>query len=184
MKLFKDIRSAWVLAPLMFCLLSISTLYAQRVPPPESVRLDDLNYMTGFPPANDKTITNHIHTRELVPTRNIRRGNTSASPLPVAARDLTDFAFEADKGRPTTVGKWMTETYTDALIVFRRGKIIYERIPPKLQLSQPVVSLAQRRRCIRSCGYPWPDDSLQPGGQDGSGQTVFLSVASAAFTHA
>ncbi|WP_076750532.1 serine hydrolase domain-containing protein [Desulfatitalea tepidiphila] len=139
MKPNKGFFSALLLLSLSFSMLSIATLHAQQLPPPESVRLDDLKYMTGFPPADDKIITNQNknkypqlrwtlqHTRELVPTRNIRRGDTAVSPLPVAERDLTNFAFEDDKGQPTTVGKWMTDTYTDALIVMHKGKLIYER---------------------------------------------------------
>jgi len=123
MKPIKVFFSALLLLSLSFNMLSIATLHAQQLPPPESVRLDDLKYMTGFPPTDDKLITNQNknkypqlrwtlqHTRELVPTRNIRRGNTTVSPLPVAERDLTNFAFEDDKGQPTTVGKWMTDIY-------------------------------------------------------------------------
>lgn len=139
MKPIRSIAITCIWTMFLFALLSPSTLHAQQLPPPESVRLDDLNYMAGFPPADDKIITNQNkskypqlrwtlqHTRELVPTRNIRRSASPVSALPVAERDLTAFAFEDDKSRPTTVGKWMTDTYTDVLVVLHKGKMIYER---------------------------------------------------------
>ena len=109
------------------------------LPPPASVSAETLGYMSTFPPVGDKLIDNANrgrfpqtrwvlqHTRELVPTRNIRRGNAAASALPAAQRDLDEFVFEDDKGQKITLAQWQEATYTDALVVLHRGQVVYER---------------------------------------------------------
>ena len=86
-----------------------------QLPPPASVSAEALGYMNTFPPVGDKLIDNSNrtrfpqtrwvlqHTRELVPTRNIRRGAAPASALPRAARDLGTMVFEDDKGQKISV---------------------------------------------------------------------------------
>lgn len=68
---------------------------AQTMPSPDTVRLDQLQLMEGFPPPADKQVTaeNFLmqfpnlrwafhHMRELLPTRNVRRGAAAPSQLP------------------------------------------------------------------------------------------------------
>ena len=86
-----------------------------QLPPPASVSAEALGYMNTFPPVGDKLIDNSNrtrfpqtrwvlqHTRELVPTRNIRRGAAPASALPRAERDLGTMVFEDDKGQKISV---------------------------------------------------------------------------------
>lgn len=123
-------------------MLFLSVLPAQsqqQLPPPDSVNLDTLGYMSTFPPAGDKIINRQNmrnypqrrwmlqHSRELFPTRNIRRGTMPVVHLPSAPRDLDNFAFEDDKGRKTTIAQWQKNTYTDALVVLHKGRVVYER---------------------------------------------------------
>lgn len=120
-------------------LLAPGLAAAQPLPPPESVSLDKLGYMSTFPPTGDQLIdqsnrtrypqTRWVfqHTRELVPTRNIRRGLMPPSKLAVEEKNLDDFKFEDDKGQLITITQWQQATYTDALIVMHKGRIVYER---------------------------------------------------------
>lgn len=108
------------------------------LPSPESVSLERLGYMRSFPPQGEQLVDQSNrgkypqmrwalqHTRELGPTRNIRRG-AAPTALPRAERNLDDFAFDDDKGQPTTIAKWQHDTYTDALVVLHKGRVIYER---------------------------------------------------------
>jgi CubicO group peptidase (beta-lactamase class C family) len=122
-------------------LLAALNLHAQapQLPPPETVSLDALGLMSTYPPKPEQWVNNANrgnypqlrwtvqHTRELVPTRNIRRGNLPPSALPAAARDLDGLAFDDDKGRRITVAEWLKSTYTDAIVVLHRGRVVYER---------------------------------------------------------
>lgn len=112
---------------------------APQLPPPETVKLDALGLMAGFPPAPDKRVdlSNSYkypqmrwalqHLREMQPTHNIRRGAAPASALPAEPRPLGALQFEDDKGQPITVEQWQERTYTDALVVLHKGRVVYER---------------------------------------------------------
>lgn len=112
---------------------------APALPAPESVSLDKLGYMGAFPPegAQRVDLSNSYkypqmrwalqHLRELQPTRNIRRGAAPASALPADPRPLGAFSFDDDKGQPITVDQWLTRTYTDAIVVLHKGKVVFER---------------------------------------------------------
>jgi hypothetical protein len=138
MKKMRCVRG-WLLSVVVLFLLSGPRLHAQQLPPPDTVGLDALGYMSGFPPATDKVINAQNknkypqlrwtlqHTRELVPTRNIRRGASPSSNLPAAARNFDSYAFEDDKGQKTTIADWQKNTYTDALVVLHKGRLVYER---------------------------------------------------------
>ena len=116
-----------------------ATAQAPQLPPPDTVSLDRLGYMGRFPPTGEALVdqSNRTkypqmrwalqHTRELLPTRNIRRGNGAVALLPSAPRDLDGLVFQDDKGRDVTVAQWLTQTYTDAVVVMHRGRVVYER---------------------------------------------------------
>lgn len=109
MEIVKVTQKCLPLAIVLF-LLTAAPAYAQQLPPPESVSLDKLGYMSAFPPVGDKIINSQNkskypqlrwtlqHVRELVPTRNIRRGAAAVLNLPAAPRNLHDFVFEDEKG--------------------------------------------------------------------------------------
>lgn len=122
---------------------------APQLPPPDSVSLDKLGYMSTFPPTGEQIIdqSNRTkfpqlrwvlqHTREVVPTRNIRRGTGPVSALPTAEKDLDGFVFEDDKGQKTTVADWLKNTYTDAIVVMHRGRVVYERYMNQMRPETP-----------------------------------------------
>jgi CubicO group peptidase (beta-lactamase class C family) len=138
MKRFNVSQKSLYLVIVFFFLITTAT-YAQQLPPPDSVSLDKLGYMSTFPPEGGKIINNQNkseypqlrwtlqHARELVPTRNIRRGATPVMSLPAATRNLDSIVFVDEKGQKITIAEWQKNTYTDALVVLHKGHVVYER---------------------------------------------------------
>lgn len=122
---------------------------APQLPQPDAVSLDKLGLMTGFPPVGDKVVDNSNrykypqmrwalqHTRELVPTRNIRRGNTPVSALPLQEKNLDGYVFDDEKGNKITVAEWLRSTYTDAIVVLHKGRVVYERYLNQMKPETP-----------------------------------------------
>ena len=112
---------------------------APQLPPPDSVTLDKLGLMSTYPPLGEQIVDDKNrgrypqlrwtlqHTRELVPTRNIRRGSGAPSALPAAEKNLDGYSFEDDQGGKITVADWLKNTYTDAIVVLHKGRVVYER---------------------------------------------------------
>lgn len=110
-----------------------------ETPSPEGTDPVSLKLMEGFPvppkqqvTASDfftfpKTRWTFHHLREFKPTSNIWRGRGAPSVLAQAFKDMGKIDFEDDKGRMTTIDQWQKNTYTDAIIVLHRGKIVYEK---------------------------------------------------------
>jgi hypothetical protein len=80
---------------LTLAVLLSQQIQAQTMPAPETVRLDELQLMEGFPPSANKQVTaqNFLtqfpnlrwafhHMRELLPSRNIRRSPSASVALP------------------------------------------------------------------------------------------------------
>lgn len=65
------------------------------------------------------------HVREILPTAAIRRAER-ASALPVAAGSLNDFTYAGVDGRETSFAQMLDDTYTDAILVWKDGKILHE----------------------------------------------------------
>ena len=110
MEMVKVMQKCLPLVTVLFLLTAAPAYAQQQLPPPESVSLDKLGYMSAFPPVGDKIINSQNkskypqlrwtlqHVRELVPTRNIRRGAAPVLNLPAAPRNLDNFVFEDEKG--------------------------------------------------------------------------------------
>lgn len=133
-------------------LLISAAAHAQQrpqLPLPEATDPVALKLMQGFPPAPDKTVRlasvlqypnarwAFHHMRELGPTATVWRGAGPASALPQALRDLDGLRFDDGQGRPLAVLDWQRSTYTDALLVLHRGKLVYERYDAGMQPQQP-----------------------------------------------
>lgn len=145
---FKEIwrASAWIVG--MGC-AGLVAAQVPQLPPPDAVSLERLGYMSTFPPTPEQQIdqSNRIkypqmrwalqHTREVVPTRNIRRGSGSPSVLPTAPKNLDNVSFEADKGQKITVAEWLKSTYTDGIVVMHKGKVVYERYMNQMKPETP-----------------------------------------------
>lgn len=65
------------------------------------------------------------HVSEMVPTAPIRRGG-QVSALPVAAGRLDDFTYAGTGGAQTSFARMLDDTYTDAMLVWKDGRILHE----------------------------------------------------------
>jgi CubicO group peptidase (beta-lactamase class C family) len=122
---------------------------AQTLPAPDTVALDKLGLMSTFPPLDAQRVdlSNSYkypqlrwvvqHLRELQPTRNIRHGSAPVAMLPVASKPIGSFAFDDDKGNKTTIDDWFKSSYSDAMVVLHKGRIVYERYDNQMQPSTP-----------------------------------------------
>ena len=79
------------------------------------------------------------HTRELVPTVNVWRGEGGPSPLPRALRtaDIEALRFQDLQGRVRGWDESLADTYTDGLLVLHRGRVVYERYLGALEPQVP-----------------------------------------------
>ena len=65
------------------------------------------------------------HIRDLIPTARIRRGDGPVWELPRAERDLAGIRLPYG-GRTVDLSTFLTETWTDGLVVLHRGRIVHE----------------------------------------------------------
>ncbi|MEL0167378.1 MAG: serine hydrolase [Pseudomonadaceae bacterium] len=118
---------------------------APDLPAPDTVRYELLGFMDGFPPVPEKLVTraNYLveypklrwafqHMRELIPSRQVRRGSGAASELPRG----TDLSAEIDALRITLndgseidFPEFLSRSYADACVILHRGKVVYEHYP-------------------------------------------------------
>lgn len=117
---------------------------APALPPPAATDPVALGLMQGFPPPPDKTVTlanllrptftrwGFQHMRELGPSAAIARGQGPAAPLVAAPRDLDGLRVEGG-----TLAEWRRATYTDALVVLHRGRLVYERYDAGMREDTP-----------------------------------------------
>jgi CubicO group peptidase (beta-lactamase class C family) len=96
-------------------------LMAGPPPIPEERRVTLANWQD--PPFNRWGFT---HIRDLIPTARIARGEGAAWRLPRAERDLSRMRVRSGRRR-IGLERWLDETYTDALLVLHRGRVVTER---------------------------------------------------------
>lgn len=92
----------------------------QGSPPPQEMRVPTIDWDRA--PWNRWSFQ---RVSELVPTARIRRGD-SVTPLPVASGNLDSLTFRGLDGKETTFGQMLDDTYTDAMLVWKDGKILHE----------------------------------------------------------
>lgn len=89
-------------------------------PPPKDMRIPMIDWDRA--PWNRWAFQ---HIRELLPTATIRRsGHPSA--LPAASGTLNDFTYPGVDGKPTSFAQMLDDTYTDAMFVWKNGKVLHE----------------------------------------------------------
>jgi len=125
----------WLLVATLFG--AVGALAEDDFVPPKTAR--ELGLMQGFPPPPDKQVTKQNfmdapqnrwsfqNIRELQPTREVYRGAGPASRLESNAIDLDALEFETSDSRRITFARWQQESYTDAIVVLHRGKIVSEK---------------------------------------------------------
>ncbi|SDR86420.1 hypothetical protein SAMN05216271_0599 [Halopseudomonas sabulinigri] len=118
---------------------------APSYPPSASIKLADLNYMQGFPPAADKQITRadylidypkvrwaFQHMRELIPSRQISRGPHAASLLPEGENreaQINALQINLQEGESISFSEFLERSYADALLIIHQGQVIYQAYP-------------------------------------------------------
>lgn len=121
---------------------SLAQDQAPTLPTPESVRLDRLQLMQGFPPAADKQVTaaNFLtqypnvrwafhHMRELLPSRAINRGPGAAVALPAGEdrrAQIDALTFTGPDGNSLSFAEYLTASFADATLIMHEGKVIYQ----------------------------------------------------------
>ena len=65
------------------------------------------------------------HVREILPTAAIRRAER-ASALPAASGNLNGFTYAGLDGQETSFAQMLDDTYTDAILVWKNGKVLHE----------------------------------------------------------
>jgi CubicO group peptidase (beta-lactamase class C family) len=97
--------------------------------------------MQGMPPTGDAVVGVHnwstyphlrwgfLHTREVVPTARIERGDGPVLDLPRDERDIGGIAFEWN-GERMTVDDVSRDGFTDGLLVLHRGRLVAEHYGP------------------------------------------------------
>jgi hypothetical protein len=131
-------------ALLTACLFSSISVTAAALPAfPDAQASDPLvmGWMQGFPPPADKVVNlkNYLqfpqlrwafsHSRELLPTANVPRGEAAAAELPRAERsDIDSLSFiPTGSAHPMTWEQSLAANYTDGIVILHRGKLVYER---------------------------------------------------------
>lgn len=138
------------LAPAALALALAAGAGAQpALPTPQATDPVALQLMQGFPPAPGKAVQlanllkfpnprwGFHHIRELGPTVQVWRGAPAAAPLPAESRALDDVAFDAPGGKRLTLADWQRDTYTDAVLVLHKGRIVYEKYHSGMKPHQP-----------------------------------------------
>ena len=99
----------------------------------------ELGLMSGAPPfAVERQVTldnwqdppwnrwGFQHIRDLIPTARIRRGEGPIWSLPRAERDLSGVRLPFGGRRKVDLDTFLTETYSDGLLVLHRGQVVTE----------------------------------------------------------
>ncbi len=123
-----------------------------RLPPPESVRLDRLQLMQGFPPPADKRVSfaSYLgqypqarwafqHMRELIPSRNVWRGDGPPSPLPQGPElrgEIDALRFRGPAGE-LSFAEYLDASYADATLILLDGQRVYEVYHQGMPAQQP-----------------------------------------------
>jgi CubicO group peptidase (beta-lactamase class C family) len=110
------------------------------VPPPEPARVTLGNWQE--PPYNRWSFS---HLREVVPTQRISRGSGPVWPLEVDHQPLGDVPVHLVDDRDGNVEDVLANTYTDAIVVLHRGKVVLERYLGETKTDTPhlVMSISK-----------------------------------------
>ncbi|WP_439106181.1 serine hydrolase domain-containing protein [Congregibacter sp.] len=104
--------------------LALLTLITSGVQSAEDQRPPGLNGATWqFGPLNRWAYT---HMSEVLPSKTIRRGSKSPSPLPGLGAAAKEMSIDWD-GSPAQLSKLMEEQYIDGLLVIKDGRVAFER---------------------------------------------------------
>lgn len=129
------------------------------------------NLMDDFPPAPDRLVTlanwrqapfsawGFRNVRRLVPTADIAASG-HAIPLESSLEDISHVGFAGHDGKPTTVGRALPATNTDAFIVLRRGYIAAEWYGPGMSATTPHIVFSVSKSICGALGGILADRGL------------------------
>lgn len=140
--IYKKIRHGFQLLSVALLALLSSPVFAGNALTAEQSDPNTLQWMQGFPPAEDKLImqpqSNYFsfpklrwtvcHIRELMPTKQVSRGISAPIALPYDLNDQIDSVTFKPIGSDTSM-TWkqsLSANYTDGLLILHKGKIVYE----------------------------------------------------------
>lgn len=139
------IRPTTTAARTLLAMLFCTSAWAQAPALPSAEQTDaaKLGWMTGSPPAAEKTVRffdgsfykfpqfrwTFSNFRQVVPTTNVSRGVAAPSPLPRAERNDLDAVNFVPLGKtePMNWGQAFGANYTDGVVVLHKGRVVYER---------------------------------------------------------
>ncbi len=118
--------------------------------------------MHGSPPVPDQVVTldnwqtppynrwAFRHMREIMPSHRIERGADEARALPAEsdAPPLDEVTLQALDGPGTTFGAVLDETFTDAVIVLHRGRVVLERYALEMTRATPHLLMSVSKSLV------------------------------------
>ncbi len=102
--------------------VAADSAWMQGFPPPAEQRINRQDFSTA--PKNRWSLQ---HIRELQPTREVWRGASPVTPLPVELKDIGTFSAPVRQGRMLSLDQFLNESHTDGFVILHRGKVIFER---------------------------------------------------------
>jgi CubicO group peptidase (beta-lactamase class C family) len=127
--------------------------------------------MNGFPPPPDRLVTlsnwrkapfsawGFRNVRRLVPTADIAPPG-HAIPLECSLEDVSQIGFTGHDRQPTTIGRALPATSTDAFIVLRRGRIAAEWYGPGMGATTPHIVFSVSKSICGTLGGILADRGL------------------------
>lgn len=102
------------------------------------------------------------NVRSVLPTAQVWRGRGEPSALPAEYQDLERLAFSFD-GEQHTIDHFLTEQFTDAILVLHRGRIIMERYLNGMTDRAPHLSQSVAKSVVATVAGTFVDrGSLDP----------------------
>ncbi|MBM85747.1 MAG: serine hydrolase [Rhodospirillaceae bacterium] len=110
--------------------------------------------LAQFPAAPDKQVTlanwrtspfnkwAFHHVREIVPSAEIANDPVSEQSLEIESQDLTGLSFVDQTGKSWAFNEFVAETDTDALVVLKNGKLIYEYYANGMDAASPHILMS------------------------------------------
>jgi CubicO group peptidase (beta-lactamase class C family) len=130
--------------------------------------------MDDFPPSRDRLVTlanwrkapfsawGFRNVRRLIPTANIAASNHAAG-LEMSLEDIGHVGFTSHDGNPTTIGRALRATNTDAFVVLRRGRLAMEWYGNGMCATTPhIVFSVSKSICGALGGILWGHGLLDP----------------------
>jgi len=110
--------------------------------------------MVGFPPEADAQVTlanwrtapfchwAFHHVREIIPTANIRCGAARAEPFATEVTDLSGVSVMGTDGQPIDWDGYLKATSTDAVVVLKSGKVVFEHYANGMTPQDPHILMS------------------------------------------